>query len=159
MASEPRTHPKHSSTKIDNLGLIGIVYSRTLSIQCSFKSRNSNTTVRVDPATLGTNDHHDHLEGSLGYPRPPTLPQNSIGSLHGDVRPDLCQSGLPTLPVGSIATIRVCSSQNSPNPTHQRPNPTLEGPIPPLGVRYDHSRPRGARTFILLLCLWSFKGF
>ncbi|PKI78893.1 hypothetical protein CRG98_000754 [Punica granatum] len=49
-------------------------------------------TVRVDPATLGTNDYHGHQEGSLGYPRPPTLPQNSIGSLRGDVRPDLCQS-------------------------------------------------------------------
>ncbi|PKI36730.1 hypothetical protein CRG98_042879, partial [Punica granatum] len=41
-------------------------------------------TVRVDPTTLGTNDHCGHLEGSLGYPRPPTLPQNSIGSLRGD---------------------------------------------------------------------------
>ncbi|PKI64108.1 hypothetical protein CRG98_015497 [Punica granatum] len=68
-------------------------------------------TVRVDPTTLGTNDHHGHLEGSLGYPRPPTLPQNSIGSLRGDVRPDLCQSGLSTLPVGSVATIRITSGQ------------------------------------------------
>ncbi|PKI67074.1 hypothetical protein CRG98_012538 [Punica granatum] len=59
-------------------------------------------TVRVDPTTLGTNDHHDHLEGSLGYPRPPTLPQNSIGSLRGDVRPDLYQLGLSTLLVGSV---------------------------------------------------------
>ncbi|PKI75175.1 hypothetical protein CRG98_004399 [Punica granatum] len=42
-------------------------------------------TVRVDPTTLGTNDHHSHQEGSLGYPRPSTLPQNSIGSLRGDV--------------------------------------------------------------------------
>ncbi|PKI72729.1 hypothetical protein CRG98_006887 [Punica granatum] len=92
-------------------------------------------TVRVDPTTLGTNDHHGHLEGSLGYPRPPTLPQNSIGSLRGNVRPDFCQSGLSTLLVMSVATIQVCSSQNSPNPTHQRSNPTLEGPIPPLGTR------------------------
>ncbi|OWM66814.1 hypothetical protein CDL15_Pgr027002 [Punica granatum] len=92
-------------------------------------------TLRVDPTTLGTNDHHGHLEGSLGYPRPPTLPQNSIRSLRGDVRPYLCQSGLSTLPVGSVATIRVCSSQNSPNPTHQRSNQTLEGPIPPLETR------------------------
>ncbi|PKI68503.1 hypothetical protein CRG98_011099 [Punica granatum] len=59
-------------------------------------------TVRVDPTTLGTNDHHGHLEGSLGYPRPPTLPQNSIGSLRGDVRPDLCQSGLSSIPAGSV---------------------------------------------------------
>ncbi|PKI73575.1 hypothetical protein CRG98_006023 [Punica granatum] len=79
-------------------------------------------TIRVDSTTLGTNDHHGHLEGSIGYPRPQTLPQNAIGSLRDDVRPDLCQSGLSTLPVGSVATIRVCSSQNS-------PNPTLEGQI------------------------------
>ncbi|PKI61637.1 hypothetical protein CRG98_017968 [Punica granatum] len=59
-------------------------------------------TVRVDPTTLGTNDHHGHLEGSLGYPRPPTLPQNSIGSFRGDVRPDLCQSGLSIIPAGSV---------------------------------------------------------
>ncbi|PKI51095.1 hypothetical protein CRG98_028524 [Punica granatum] len=64
-------------------------------------------TVWVDPTTLGTNDHHGHLEGSLGYPRPPTLPQNSIGSLRGDVRPDLCQSGLSSsrvclVPFGSV---------------------------------------------------------
>ncbi|OWM77611.1 hypothetical protein CDL15_Pgr017009 [Punica granatum] len=71
-------------------------------------------TVRVDPTTLGTNDHYGHLEGSLGYPRQPTLPQNSIGNLRGDVRTDLCQSGLSTLPVRSVATIRVCLSQYSP---------------------------------------------
>ncbi|OWM72657.1 hypothetical protein CDL15_Pgr027193 [Punica granatum] len=59
-------------------------------------------TVRVDPTTPGTNDHHGHLEESLGYPRPPTLPQNSIGNLRGDVRPDLCQSGLSTLPFRSV---------------------------------------------------------
>ncbi|PKI72273.1 hypothetical protein CRG98_007347 [Punica granatum] len=92
-------------------------------------------TVRVDPKTLGINDHHGHLKGSLRYPRPLTLPQNSIGSLRGDVRPDMCQSGLSTLPVESVATIRVCSSRNSPNLTHQWSNPTLEGPIPPLGTR------------------------
>ncbi|PKI38868.1 hypothetical protein CRG98_040739 [Punica granatum] len=45
-------------------------------------------TIRVDPITMGANDHHDHLEGSFGYPGPLTLPQNSIGSLRGDVRPD-----------------------------------------------------------------------
>ncbi|OWM68782.1 hypothetical protein CDL15_Pgr024969 [Punica granatum] len=47
---------------------------------------------------------------------------------------NLCQSGLSTLPVGSVATIRVCASQNSPNPTRQRSSPTLEGPIPHLGT-------------------------
>ncbi|PKI67558.1 hypothetical protein CRG98_012142 [Punica granatum] len=51
---------------------------------------------------LRTNDHHGHLEGSLGYPRPPTLPQNSIQSLRGDIRPDLCQLGLSSIPVGSV---------------------------------------------------------
>ncbi|OWM86326.1 hypothetical protein CDL15_Pgr020634 [Punica granatum] len=60
------------------------------------------TTVRVDPTTLGTNDHHGHLEGSLGYPWPLTLPQNSVGSLRGDVRPDSCQSGLSSIPAGSV---------------------------------------------------------
>ncbi|PKI72106.1 hypothetical protein CRG98_007493 [Punica granatum] len=60
------------------------------------------STVRVDPTTLGTNYHHGHLEGSIGYPRPPTLPKNSIGSLRGDVRPDLCQSGLSSTPAGSV---------------------------------------------------------
>ncbi|PKI72248.1 hypothetical protein CRG98_007322 [Punica granatum] len=63
-------------------------------------------TIRVDPITLGENDHHGHLEGSLGYPGPLTLPQNSIGSLRGDVRLDLCQSGLFSVPVGSV-----CASQ------------------------------------------------
>ncbi|PKI41478.1 hypothetical protein CRG98_038125 [Punica granatum] len=50
-------------------------------------------SIRVDPITLGANNHHGHLEGSLGYPESLTLPQNSIGSLRGDVRPYLCQSG------------------------------------------------------------------
>ncbi|OWM90837.1 hypothetical protein CDL15_Pgr011597 [Punica granatum] len=106
-------------------------------------------TVRVDPTTLGTNDHHGHLEESLGYPRPPTLPQNSIGNLRGDVRPDLCQSGLSTLPVGSVATIQVCSSQNSPNPTHQRSNPTLEGPIPPLETRITCTKEQEQRWTLI----------
>ncbi|OWM77045.1 hypothetical protein CDL15_Pgr019844 [Punica granatum] len=66
------------------------------------QARGHGQTVRVDPTTLGTNDHHGHLEESLGYPRPPTLPQNSIGNLRGDVRPDLCQSGLSTLPFRSV---------------------------------------------------------
>ncbi|PKI60427.1 hypothetical protein CRG98_019168 [Punica granatum] len=51
-------------------------------------------SIRVDSITLGENDHHSHLEGSLGYPYPLTLPQNSIRSFRGDVRPDLYQSGL-----------------------------------------------------------------
>ncbi|PKI47282.1 hypothetical protein CRG98_032328 [Punica granatum] len=51
-------------------------------------------TIRVDRLTLGANTHHGHLEGSLGYLGPLTLPQNSIWSLRGDVRPDLYQSGL-----------------------------------------------------------------
>ncbi|PKI53191.1 hypothetical protein CRG98_026392 [Punica granatum] len=48
------------------------------------------SSIRVDPITLGANNHHGHLEGSLGYPEPLTLPQNSIESLRGDVRLDLC---------------------------------------------------------------------
>ncbi|PKI78390.1 hypothetical protein CRG98_001211 [Punica granatum] len=64
--------------------------------------RGGGATVRVDLTTLGTNYHHGHLEGSLGYPRPPTLSQNSIGRLHGDVRPDLCQSSLSSIPAGSV---------------------------------------------------------
>ncbi|OWM77859.1 hypothetical protein CDL15_Pgr018428 [Punica granatum] len=49
--------------------------------------------VRVDPITLGPNDHHSHLRGSVRSQEPLTLPQNSIGSLRGDVRPDWCQTG------------------------------------------------------------------
>ncbi|PKI73059.1 hypothetical protein CRG98_006554 [Punica granatum] len=92
-------------------------------------------TVWVDPITLGANDHHGHLEGSLDYPRPLTLPQNSIRSLCGDVRPDLCQSGLFSVPAGSICAFRVCSTKNSPNPTQQRSNLTSNSPIPHLGTR------------------------
>ncbi|OWM87052.1 hypothetical protein CDL15_Pgr017637 [Punica granatum] len=66
-----------------------ILYLNVVEDGCEIRKQ----TVRVDPTTLGTNDHHGHLEESLGYPRPPTLPQNSIGNLRGDVRPDLCQSG------------------------------------------------------------------
>ncbi|PKI60833.1 hypothetical protein CRG98_018764 [Punica granatum] len=82
------------------------------------------STIRVDPATLGTNDHHGYLEGSLGYPRPPTLPHNSIGSLRGDVRPDLCQSGLSSIPAWSVW----CHSglfngkQPKPDPSTVQPN-------------------------------------
>ncbi|PKI61899.1 hypothetical protein CRG98_017707 [Punica granatum] len=63
-------------------------------------------TIWVDPITLGANDHHGHLEGSLGYPGPLTLPQNSIVNLRGDVQPDLCQSGLFSVPVGSVAPVQ-----------------------------------------------------
>ncbi|PKI78098.1 hypothetical protein CRG98_001548 [Punica granatum] len=48
--------------------------------------------VRVDPIILGPNDHHSHLRGSVRSQELLTLPQNSIRSLRGDVRPDLCQS-------------------------------------------------------------------
>ncbi|OWM82778.1 hypothetical protein CDL15_Pgr008659 [Punica granatum] len=58
--------------------------------------------VRVYPITLGPNDHHSHLRGSVRSQEPLTLPQNSIGSLRGDVRPDLCQSGLSSIPAGSV---------------------------------------------------------
>ncbi|PKI55757.1 hypothetical protein CRG98_023848 [Punica granatum] len=54
--------------------------------------RGSHGTIRVDTITLGANDHHGHLEGSYCYPGTLTLPQNSIESLRGDVRSDLCQS-------------------------------------------------------------------
>ncbi|PKI49841.1 hypothetical protein CRG98_029752 [Punica granatum] len=91
-------------------------------------------TVRVDPKTLGTNDHHGHLVGSLGYPRPLTLPQNSIGSLRGDSDPTCASRVCPVFQPGLFGAIRVCSKENSPNPTHQRSNPTLEGPIPHLGA-------------------------
>ncbi|PKI50203.1 hypothetical protein CRG98_029386, partial [Punica granatum] len=116
-------------------------------------------TVRVDPKTLGTNDHHGHLEGSLGYPWPPTLPQNSIGGLRGDSDPTCASRVCPVFQPGLFGAIRICSTENSPNPTHQLSNPTLEGPIPHLGARYDHSRLRGARTFTFSLRLWSYKGF
>ncbi|PKI58496.1 hypothetical protein CRG98_021119 [Punica granatum] len=56
--------------------------------------------VRVDPITLGPNDHHSHLWGSVRSQEPLTLPQNSIGSFCGDVRPDLCQSGCSVLQQG-----------------------------------------------------------
>ncbi|PKI62262.1 hypothetical protein CRG98_017342 [Punica granatum] len=87
-------------------------------------------TIRVNPITLGTNDHHGHLEGSLGYPWPLTLPQNSNGNLRGDVRPDLCQSSLFRIPAGSVCAIQVCLTKNSPNTTQQRSNLTFYSLIP-----------------------------
>ncbi|OWM78323.1 hypothetical protein CDL15_Pgr001044 [Punica granatum] len=76
----------------------GNAYPEIGSIRDSFRKTTTTATsrgetVRVDPSTLGTNDYHGHLEGSLGYPRPLNLPQNSIGSLRDDVRPDWCQTG------------------------------------------------------------------
>ncbi|OWM63018.1 hypothetical protein CDL15_Pgr026192 [Punica granatum] len=86
------------------------------------KTAQSGLSRRVDPITLGANDHHGHLEGSLGYLEPLTLPQDSIGSLRDDIRPNLCQSGLFSFQsgllrlfgsvqflVGSVKAIRVCA--------------------------------------------------
>ncbi|PKI42830.1 hypothetical protein CRG98_036781 [Punica granatum] len=56
------------------------------------------SAVRVGPTTLGPNDHHSHLRGPIRSQEPLTLPQNSIGNFRGDIRPDLCQSGLFTVP-------------------------------------------------------------
>ncbi|PKI59957.1 hypothetical protein CRG98_019651 [Punica granatum] len=86
--------------------------------------RQPNRTVRVDPTTLGTNDHHGHLEGSLGYPRPLTLPQNSIGSLRGDVRPDLCQSGILLKPGHPRTLIDAFSNRAPRRPIHEQINGT-----------------------------------
>ncbi|OWM89149.1 hypothetical protein CDL15_Pgr026312 [Punica granatum] len=58
--------------------------------------------VRIDPITLGPKDHHSHLRGSVRSQEPLTLSQNSIGSLRSDVRPNLCQSGLSSIPAGSV---------------------------------------------------------
>ncbi|PKI67615.1 hypothetical protein CRG98_011995 [Punica granatum] len=116
-------------------------------------------TVRVDPTTLGTNDHHGHLEGPLAIQgRRPCLKIPSGASV-ATSDPTCANRVCPPFHSGLFGAIRVCSMENSPNPTHQRSNPTLEGTIPHLGTRYDHSRLKGARTFTLLLCLWSFKGF
>ncbi|PKI60608.1 hypothetical protein CRG98_019084 [Punica granatum] len=63
--------------------------------------------VWVDPITLGPNDHHSHLRGSVRSQEPLTLPQNSIGNFRGDVRPDLYQSGLFSVLAGSVCAFRV----------------------------------------------------
>ncbi|PKI67142.1 hypothetical protein CRG98_012470 [Punica granatum] len=91
-------------------------------------------SIRVDPITLGANDHHGHLEGSLSYPEPLTLPQNSIGSLRDDVRPNLCQSGLFSFQPSLLRLFGSMQGQNSPNSTQQRSNPTFCSPIPYLGT-------------------------
>ncbi|OWM65545.1 hypothetical protein CDL15_Pgr023815 [Punica granatum] len=93
----PRSHVKKASANVRECPSL----SRRL-LKCTQGCHWSFWTVRVDPTTLGTSDHHGHLEGSLGYPRLPTVPQNSIGSLRGDVRPDLCQSSLSSIPAGSV---------------------------------------------------------
>ncbi|PKI54766.1 hypothetical protein CRG98_024868 [Punica granatum] len=72
--------------------------------------------VRVDPIILGPNDHHSHLRGSVRSHETLTLPQNSIGSLHGDVRPDLSQSSQFSFPAGSVKAIRVCARPKQPKP-------------------------------------------
>ncbi|PKI59692.1 hypothetical protein CRG98_019868 [Punica granatum] len=90
--------------------------------------------VRVDPITLGPNDHN-HLRGSVRSQGLLTLPQNSIGSFRGDVRPDLCQSGLFSFQLGLLRLFGSVQGQNSPNPTQQRSNPTFYSPIPYLGIR------------------------
>ncbi|PKI72871.1 hypothetical protein CRG98_006739 [Punica granatum] len=91
-------------------------------------------TIRVDPINLGAKNHHGHLEGSLGYPGPLTLPQNSIGSLRGDVRLDLCQSGLSRL-FGSIQR-KIAQTRPTKGPTQLFTVPsripglvTLSGPF------------------------------
>ncbi|PKI34409.1 hypothetical protein CRG98_045198 [Punica granatum] len=56
--------------------------------------------IRVNPIILEPNDHHNHLRRSVRSREPLTLPQNSIRSHRGDVRPEYC-------PVGSVC--RTCS--------------------------------------------------
>ncbi|OWM76936.1 hypothetical protein CDL15_Pgr011661 [Punica granatum] len=68
--------------------------SEDTTVTSDSKTAQSGLFIRVHPITLGANDHHGHLEGSLGDPEPLTLPQNAIGNLRGDVRLDLCQSDL-----------------------------------------------------------------
>ncbi|PKI64286.1 hypothetical protein CRG98_015326 [Punica granatum] len=75
--------------------------------------------VRVDSIILGPNDHNSHLRGSVRSQEPLTLSQNSIGSLRGDVRPDLCQSGLFSFQPGLLRLFGSVQGQNSPNPTQQ----------------------------------------
>ncbi|PKI68232.1 hypothetical protein CRG98_011368 [Punica granatum] len=51
-----------------------------------------------DPTGAGLNDHRSHLQVSVRSQEPLTLPQNSIGSLRGDVRLDLYQSVEKNIP-------------------------------------------------------------
>ncbi|OWM77860.1 hypothetical protein CDL15_Pgr018429 [Punica granatum] len=112
---------------------------RVRNFQTCFVFRDLCKVVRVDPITLGPNDHHSHLQGSVRSQEPLTLPQNSIGSLRDNVRPDLCQSGLFSFQLGLLRLFGSVQGQNSPNPTQQRSNPTFCSPILYLGIRYDHS--------------------
>ncbi|OWM75262.1 hypothetical protein CDL15_Pgr023783 [Punica granatum] len=84
--------PSSSALRVSDALFISleVQYRQTEITVISRSPKKLRKTVRIDPTTLGNNDHHDHLEGSLGYPKPPTLSLNSIGSLRGDVRPDLC---------------------------------------------------------------------
>ncbi|OWM68617.1 hypothetical protein CDL15_Pgr023582 [Punica granatum] len=51
-------------------------------------------SIRVNPSLFSSNNHHGHLRRSVRSREPPTLPQNSIRSHHGDVRPETCAVGL-----------------------------------------------------------------
>ncbi|PKI65476.1 hypothetical protein CRG98_014134 [Punica granatum] len=46
--------------------------------------------IRVNPTGLESNDHHNHLRGSLRSREPLALLQNSIGRHRGDVQPENC---------------------------------------------------------------------
>ncbi|PKI63761.1 hypothetical protein CRG98_015831 [Punica granatum] len=97
--------------------------------------------VRVDPITLGPNDHHSHLRGSVRSQEPPTLPQNSIGSLRGNVRPDLCQS--VTTP--SHASPREGGHSQVARSKSARCGPRREstfGSVHLAGFRYVRNRPK-----------------
>ncbi|PKI73148.1 hypothetical protein CRG98_006459 [Punica granatum] len=108
--------------------------------------------VQVDSITLGPNYHHSHFRGSVKSQDPLTLPQNSIGSLRGDVRPDLCQSGLFSFQPGLLRLFGSVQGQNSPNPTQQRSNPTFCSPISYLGISWEeHPDPGKAKSSWLTL--------
>ncbi|PKI45845.1 hypothetical protein CRG98_033766 [Punica granatum] len=83
-------------------------------------------SIQVDLITLGANDYTGHLEGSLEYPEPLTLPQNCIRSLRGDVRPDLCRSGLFSFPPGLL---RLFGLQPKPDPTKVQPDFLQSHPV------------------------------
>ncbi|PKI76650.1 hypothetical protein CRG98_002959 [Punica granatum] len=81
------------------------------SIRDSFHKTTTTVTsegqaVWVDSITLGPNDYHSHLRESVRSQEQLTLPQNSTGSLRGDVLPDLCQLGLFSAPAGSTCAFR-----------------------------------------------------
>ncbi|PKI78489.1 hypothetical protein CRG98_001129 [Punica granatum] len=107
------------------------------SIRDSFRKTTITVTSGGRPITLGANDHHDHLEGSLGYPGPLTLPQNSIGSLRGDVRPDLCQSGLFSVPDGL---------QSNPNHQCNDSNLSKKRLRKPLPIYFEEGLDKGSHV-------------